>query len=97
MDTMYDIFPVIIFILAIILLVVLIILAIKMIGTLKRIDTVVTDVNSKVDKLNGAFMLIDNITDGLSSLNDKIVSLIANGIRGFFKRKNKKGDDSDEK
>lgn len=96
MDTMYEIFPVIIFILAIILLVVLIILAIKMIGTLKKIDTVVTDVNTKVDKLNGAFMMIDSLTDSLSSLNDKIVGFISNGIRNFFKRKKKKGDDSDE-
>ncbi len=96
MDTMYDIFPVIIFILAIILLVVLIILAIKMINTLKKIDQVVTDVNTKVDKLNGAFMIIDNLTDILSSLNDKVVSFIANGIRNFFKRKKKKGDDNNE-
>ena len=96
MDTMYEIFPVIIFILAIILLVVLIILAIKMINTLKKIDQVVTDVNTKVDKLNGAFMIIDNLTDSLSSLNDKVVSFIANGIRNFFKRKKKKGDDNNE-
>lgn len=96
MDTMYDVFPVIIFILAIILLVVLIVLAIKMIGTLNKIDKVVTDVNTKVDKLNGAFMIIDSFTDSLSSLNDKIVGFIANGIRNFFKRKKKKGDDNNE-
>ena len=96
MDTMYDVFPVIIFILAIILLVVLIVLAIKMIGTLNKIDRVVTDVNTKVDKLNSAFMIIDSLTDSLSSLNDKIVGFIANGIRNFFKRKKKKGDDNNE-
>lgn len=96
MNTLYDVFPVIIFILAIILLIVLIVLAIKMIGTLKKIDRVVTDVNTKVDKLNGAFMIIDSLTDSLSSLNDKIVGFIANGIRNFFKRKKKKGDDNNE-
>lgn len=95
MDLMYDIFPVILFILAIILLVVLIILVIRMINTLKKVDQIVDNVNTKVNKLDGAFSIIDTLTDSLSNLNDKIVSFIANGIRNFFKRK-RKGEDSNE-
>lgn len=96
MELMYDVFPVILFILAIILLVVLIILALRMMNTLKKVDQVVTNVNTKVSKLDNAFVVIDSLTDGLSSINDKIVNFIANGIRNFFKRKKKKGDDDNE-
>ena len=95
MDLMYEIFPVILFVLATILLIVLIILAIRMINTLKKVDQVVTDVNDKVSKLDNAFVVIDNFTDGLSSVNDKIVNFIANGIRNFFKRKKTKEGESD--
>ena len=93
---MYDIFPIIIFILSIILLVVLIILAIKMINTLKKVDHIVTDVTNKVSKFDRAFSAIDNLTDSLSGVNDKIVSLISTGIKNFFKRKKSKGEDFDE-
>lgn len=96
MDLMYEIFPVILFILAIILLVVLIILAIRMIGTLKKVDNIVTDVNSKMHTIDNAFSMIDTFTDSLSNINDKIVSLIANGIRNFFKRKKNKGESENE-
>ncbi len=97
METLYDIFPVILFVLATILLIVLIILSIKMIITLKKVDQVVDNVNTKVGKLDAAFSLVDSITDGLSMINDKIVSFIANGIRNFFKRKNRKEEVKDEK
>ena len=96
MDVMYDVFPIILFILATILLVVLIILAIKMIDTLKKVDGVVDVVNDKVHKLDGAFNIIDTLTDTLSGINDRIVNFIANGIRNFFKRRKRKGEDSYE-
>lgn len=96
MDLMYDVLPIILFILAIILLVVLIILAIRMLNTLNKVDKIVTDVNAKVGKLDSAFVVIDSLTDTLSNINDKIVSFIANGIRNFFKRKKKKGEDNYE-
>ena len=96
MELMYDIFPIIIFVLSIILLVVLIILAIRMINMLKKVDHIVTDVTNKVSKLDRAFSVIDGITDSLSGLNDKIVSVISTGIRNFFKRKKGKGEDTNE-
>ena len=96
MELMYDIFPIIIFVLSIILLVVLIILAIRMINMLKKVDHIVTDVTNKVSKLDRAFSVIYSITDSLSGLNDKIVSVISIGIRNFFKRKKSKGEDTNE-
>lgn len=96
MDLMYEIFPVILFILAIILLVVLIILVIKLLGTLKKVDEIVTDVNSKMRTLDNAFSVVDRFTDSLSNVNEKLVSLIANGIRSFFKRKKNKGENENE-
>ena len=67
-----------------------------MINTLKKVDEIVTNVNTKVSKLDRAFDVIDTLTDTLSSINDKVVSFIANSIRKLFKRKNKKGDDDNE-
>ena len=96
MELMYDIFPIIIFVLSIILLVVLIILAIRMINMLKKVDHIVTDVTNKVSKLDRAFSVIDGITDSLSGLNDKIVSVISTGIKKFFTRKKSKGEETDE-
>lgn len=87
-------FPVILYVLGCILLLVLIILAIKMIKTLNKVDEAIADYNSKAEKLNGVFDLIDTATDTISTISDKLVSGIISGIAGLFKKKNK--EDKDE-
>ena len=53
MEALMQTLPVIIYILLIILIVILIIFMIKAFDTLKKIDTTIDDVNSKMNKLNG--------------------------------------------
>lgn len=91
-----DIFPVILYILGSILLVVLIILSIKIMFVLKKVDNAIEDYNKKSKKLNGLFDIIDNTTDTISSLSDKIVNLIISSITGLLTKKKKKEENIDE-
>src|SRR5574344_1211660 len=98
METLNEIFPVILYGLLIILVIVLIILVIKLIKTLKKVDEVVDDVNGKVKSLNGVFSIIDTTTDALSGFGDKFVNIISNGINAIFsmkKKKERKEEDDD--
>ena len=64
---------IILYLLGSILLVVLIILGIKLINTMNKIQNVVDDINKKVDSFDGLFSIIDNTTDKLALLSDKMV------------------------
>lgn len=91
-----ELFPVIIYVLSSILLVALIVLTIKVINTVKKVDKVVEDIDTKSKKLNGVFDIVDNATDTLSILSDKMVGFVVNGLTGLFSRKNKKEDTENE-
>lgn len=91
-----ELFPVIIYILGSILLVALIVLTIKVINTIKKVDKVVEDIDSKSKKLNGVFDMVDNAADTLSILSDKMVGIVVNGITGLFSRKSKREDTENE-
>ena len=97
METLNEIFPVILNGLLIILVIVLIVLVIKVIKTLKNVDAVVEDVNKKVKTLDGLFNVIDTTTDALSGLGDKFASIIANGISSILTIKKKKEKKEEEK
>lgn len=87
------VFPIILYFLASILLVALIVLVVRLIRTLGKVDRVVDDVSYKANKLNGFFDLIDNATDTLSMVSDKVVSFVAGGITNFFHKKDKKKEE----
>ena len=97
MEALKEVFPVILYGLLIILVIVLIILAIKMIGTLKKVDRVVDDVNEKAKSLNGVFSIIDHTTDALSGFGDKIVNLVTSGINALLSIKKKKKEEEEDK
>ena len=88
---------IILYLLGSILLVVLIILGIKLINTMNKIQTVVDDINKKVDSFDGLFSIIDNTTDKLALLSDKMVDGVTFLLKKIFKpRKRKEEDDLDE-
>ena len=91
-----EIFQVILYILGSILLITLIVFTIKLMKTLKKVDKIVDDVDNKMQSLNGAFDIIDTTTNALSSISDKVVDFIVNGLLGIFNRKNKKEEIEDE-
>lgn len=84
------------YILGSILLVVLIILGIKLIITINKIDAIVDDINGKVTKLNGLFQIIDNMTDKLALVSDKVVDGLSFLIRKVFTRNKENGKESEE-
>lgn len=78
----------------IILVIILIVLGIKLIKTLKKVDDVITDVNVKMDKVDGVFNIIDKTTDYAATVSDKIINSIAGFVGGLLRKK--KGSDDDE-
>lgn len=97
MECMNEIFPVILYALGAILLVVLIVLSIKAITTLSKVNRVVDDLSTKSHKLDNLFDVIDNTTDMLSDIGDKVVGLVINGFTSLVhKIKNKKGEEKNE-
>lgn len=76
------------------LVIILIILGIKLIGTLKKVDGVIDDVNKKMLKVDGLFNMIDKTTDYAASISDKVINGISNFISVLIRKK--KGRDEDE-
>ncbi|MDO4963277.1 MAG: hypothetical protein Q4E75_04185 [bacterium] len=80
--------------LLIVFVIIMIFLAIKLIDTLKRVDSVIDDVDNKIKTLDGIFNIIGKTTDIASSVSDKIISGVSNFIGNVFK--SKKGESIDE-
>ena len=91
-----EIFSVILYVLGSILLIALIVLTIKLIKMVKKFDNVIDDIDSKSKKLDGLFDMVDATTNALSSVSDRVVDFIVNGLLGIFNRKSKKEELEDE-
>lgn len=91
--TLEAFFSTMLYMLGSILLIVLIILGIKLIITMNKIETVVDDINVKVDKLNGLFNIIDYTTDKLALVSDKMVDGVSYILKKVFFKKNKKKEE----
>lgn len=96
METLNELFPVILNGLLIILVLVLIILVIKVIKTLKTVDVVVEDLNNKIKTLDGLFNAIDTATDALTNIGDKVSGVISNGLNTILSFKKNKGKKDEE-
>lgn len=93
MEALNQTLPVIIYILLIILIVVLIVFMVKAFNTLKKIDTTIDDVNSKMSKLNGIFSIVDRSADAINMVTDRVIGTISDGISKIFKKRNKKKEE----
>ena len=89
---MTDTLLIIIYSLIAILLVVLIIFIIRLFSTLARLNKTLDDVNTKIEKLNGLFNIIDNTTDYISVVSDKFIDKIVGLIDNLFSKKKKEGE-----
>ena len=91
-------FQIVIYTLCSISLIALIFLFIKLIITLNKVDKLIDDISEKSKKIDGAFNLVDRVTDTVASVSDKFTGLIFNAITGLTNKvKKKKGrDDEDE-
>ena len=89
---MTDTLLIIIYSLIAILLIVLIVFVIRLFSTLSRLNKTLDDVNTKIEKLNGLFNIIDNTTDYITVISDKFVDKISGLIDNLFSKKKKEGE-----
>ena len=80
----------------IVLIIILIVLGIRLIRTLKKVDSVIDDVNLKIGKVGGLFDIIDKTTDYASLISDKALSVISSIVSLFIKKKKGRGHDEEE-
>lgn len=85
--------PIIIYFLLIVLLTVLIIIGIKAILLMNRVNTVVDDVEKKVQSLNGLFNVLSNVSSRINAVYDRITDTALGLVDRFFSRKKKKGEE----
>ena len=95
MGVLYEVLPLIIYALLSILLVVLIILGIKLIDTVNKTNAVLDDIEKKSKSLDGIFATIDNVTDAVSLISDRLVDGIAGVVGNLFSFKKKKKEDEE--
>ena len=95
MEMLGQTLPIIIYFLLIVLLIILVVLVIRALSTLKKVDKIVDSVGEKIETLNGAFGLIDMLTDKISALGDFVVNIISNKISSLFAKKRKKKEEEE--
>ena len=96
MDALYEVLPIIIYVLIAVLLVVLIILGIKLIDTANKTNAVLDDIEQKSKTLDGLFGTADRITDAFTIVSDKVIDGIAGLIGKAFSFKKKKKEEEEE-
>lgn len=98
MEGLYQILPIIIYVLLAILLIVLIVIGMKLIETINKTNSVLDDLEKKSKSLDGIFATIDNITDAVTLVSDKVVDGVASLIGKLItsKKKKKLEEDKDE-
>lgn len=88
-------FKTVILILCCIALITFIFLLVKLIITLNKVDKLVDDITEKSKKVDGVFNIVDKVTDTVSSVSDKFISVIFNAVTGLTNKFKKKGKDDD--
>ncbi len=96
MEALYEVLPIVIYMLIAILLVVLIILGIKLIDTANKTNAVLDDIEQKSKTLDGLFGTVDRITDAFTIVSDKVIDGIAGLIGKAFSFKKKKKEEEEE-
>jgi len=97
METLAGVLPILMYILGSILLVVVIILGIKLIQTIDRANALLDDLEQKSKSLNWIFSVVDNFSNAIAVVGDRVVDGVTGMISSFFhKRKKKKDEEIDE-
>lgn len=87
--------PIVIYILLIILLIIGIILGMRLISAMDKVDTVLDNVQRKVNSLNSLFSVIDFTTDKISAFSDKVVDVVSGFISRIGRKKTKSVEEED--
>ena len=90
MDALSLVLPILLSILGCVLLVVLIILGIKLIQMVNKANDVIVDLEKKTQSLNALFNVIDNVTDAISLVGDRVVEGVVGFVTKLFKKNKRK-------
>ena len=82
-----DFLPIIIYLALIVFIIVAIIIGIKLIIALNKINRIADNVEQKVNTLNGAFALIDNVTSKVNGVYTKLADIIIGAFEKVFSKK----------
>jgi len=93
MEILNQILPVILYILLAILIVVVIVFVLRLITILDNANTVVKNIEAKINKFNGAFEAVDKACDALSFASDKVSTFITNSVKKIIKGKEEKDNE----
>ena len=85
-----EVLPILLYTLGSILLVVLIILGIKLIQTVDRANAILDDLEEKSKSLNGLFTVVDNFSNAIAIVGDRVIDGIAGMVSSFFHKRKKK-------
>lgn len=96
MDILYDIFPLILYLLGAILLVVIIILMTRLVKTVDKVNILLDDIEGKSQSLNGLFKAIEGLGNTLANANNRVTGFAAGIIKKMFKNRKKKKSKKDE-
>ena len=96
METLAGVLPILMYILGSILLVVVIILGIKLIQTIDRANALLDDLEQKSKSLNGLFAVVDNLSNAMTVVGDRVVEGVSSMISSFFQKRKKRKTKEEE-
>ena len=79
--------PICIYILLIILLIIGIIIGVRLLNVMDKIESLVDNIQGKVNSLNSLFSIIDFTTNKINVISDRIVELFTNLFNKIINRK----------
>ena len=90
MEVLSEVLPIIIYILISILLVVLIIIGVKGLQLLKRVESLVDELETKVQSLSKLFDMVGAISNLSGKIADTVVDLLKNKLNSLLNKKKRK-------
>ena len=96
MEFLSQFLPIIIYILLIIIIIVGIILGIKLIITIDKIESVVDDINEKVEKFTPLFNVVGMVSDKVTNIATSVMGTLENIISRVFLRNRNNEMESEE-
>ncbi len=96
MEFLSQFLPIIIYILLIIIIIVGIILGIKLIITIDKIESVVDDINEKVEKVTPLFNVVGMVSDKVTNIATSVMETLENIISRVFLRNRNNEMESEE-
>ena len=90
MEVWMNVLQILLYLLGAGLLTVVIIAVVKLFGTINRVNTLLDDLQSKSETLDGLFDTIENVSNTANTINDRIVKRISKFVGKVQTKRRKK-------